>query len=170
MMKNTIAHRHLTDEERRTLAEVTHAFPHIGFISEAMWKKFGACYVITVDDKFAGVCAMVPLRSWLKLGPLIILEEFQGQGLGKQLIQHIVTQHAEEKLYIGSSNPAVANIVEKFHFYKEPRWFRLPRELQLYQITYFLERLSPTFLLDALRKQTQGKKGQYFFFYRNSNG
>jgi GNAT superfamily N-acetyltransferase len=159
-----INHRSLNDQEIELLEMEMKSFPDIGFLGARMWKKFGKCYVVTVDDTFAGVCAAIPLHSWVKMGPLIVLRKFQGKGLGKQLVQAVVLKHKGKKLYIGSSNPHVVRIVAKLNFKKESNFFKLPYELQLYQLKYLIERLSLKFLIDAIQKRVKYSREQYCYF------
>jgi hypothetical protein len=165
-MTTQIQLRFLTHEETEKLEAEVKKSPHIGFIGKKMWQKFGKCYVITMNDEFAGICAAVHLPHWIKMGPLVVLGKFQGKGLAKQLVNKILSENENKNLYIGSSNPYVIQIVEKLNFQKEGNFFKLPAELQRYQVNYLLDRLSLKFLMDAITKNINQKKSKYYYFMR----
>lgn len=85
-MKLYIAKRQLYTDERAQLATATISFPNIGFISKDLWTYFKTVYVATTGKNFIGVCVVIPLHGWIKLGPMVILKKYHGQGYGKELL------------------------------------------------------------------------------------
>ncbi len=75
------------------------------------YMKRGTCYTGWLDGKAVGVYVLLPTRPFtVELINLAIKEEFQGQGLGKQLIEHaIVTakKHKYKIIEVGTGNAGI---------------------------------------------------------------
>lgn len=165
----TIASDALTDTEIALLIEQMKNFPHVGLLSHEMWRKFDYVYVTRSNNRLIGACAVVKLHNWIKIGPVIILSKYHNKGYGKKLLTKIVNDFRRHNLYIGSSNPAVIKIVRLLGFKKINNFFKLPKEIKVYLIKYFLERLNINFLLDDIRKKLFLKRGNYSYFIRLGN-
>ncbi|MEK9143420.1 MAG: GNAT family N-acetyltransferase [Patescibacteria group bacterium] len=165
-MSFDITRRVLTEDEAHLLSEETRKSHHIGFISSLLWKTFPHVWVATVDGVFVGVCVAFPLKAWVKFGPLVVFEKFQGKGYGRRLLTHAVNQYQHANLFVGSSHPKVHTIIESLGFEEEASIFRVPFEVQRYLIRYILMRTSYAYLVDALRKKLLFRRGKYRYFLK----
>lgn len=166
-MKTMIRKRPLTATETDTLTKELPLFPDIGLIDPNAWNKtFPVIYVATTDKTLIGICAAVPLKHWIKIGPLVVLKKYHGKGYGKRLFAHVVKQLPNQNLYIGSSNPIVWKMALAASFQKEKSFWKLSTEIKIYLIRYFCERLSLSFITDALNKRMT--KRTYYYFLKNT--
>lgn len=157
-MQLTIEKRLLTQSEADLLTESMSQFPNIGFIEKNSWNTlFSTIFVATKDHELVGICSAVLLKGWVKIGPFIILEKFQGKGFGKILFTHVVQQFPKKNRYVGSSNPFVWKIAEQNKFRKVKNFWHLSGEIQRYLLIYILKRISVYFYIDALKKLFQRK-------------
>lgn len=161
-----IIERKLTGEESGLLEQETKKSIDIGLIDKTMWNSFDELFVIGMTDMFIGACAIMYLHGWIKVGPIVILERFQGKGCGAKLLYHIVNRYKNKNIYIGSSNKKVQSIVKKLHFQTEHHFLKLPREIQLYLINYLVRRISWKFVIDALRKRLFIQRNTYLYFLK----
>lgn len=74
----------------------------------------GKCYIGVMDEQIIGVYVLLPTRpKMVELVNVAIAESFQGQGLGKQLVQHAI-QTAKEQGYktmeLGTGNSGVVQL------------------------------------------------------------
>ncbi|MBI3379713.1 GNAT family N-acetyltransferase [Candidatus Gottesmanbacteria bacterium] len=106
------------------------------------------------------------LYNSFHIGAIVILDKYQGKGYGKRLLAKVANDFSNQNLYIGSSNEIVGNIVTKLGFRKVSNFSKLPGEIKIYLVKYFLERLDVSFLLDALRKSLYLKRGKYLYFVK----
>lgn len=143
--------------------------PHVGLLTYNMWRKFNCVYVMRLSDKLVGVCAVVKLKNWVKIGPVIILSKYQGKGYGKKLLSKVITDFPDKNLYIGSSSPAVISIVKRLGFTRMKNFFGLPRKIKIYLVKYFLERLNLGFAVDDFRKKSFLHRDGYSYFVRYSD-
>ena len=161
--KLTITRRKLTDEEIGILVEETRKSPHIGLITPNVWKQLPVMYAAEIDNKLLGVCVVVPLKSWIKIGPVVVLNQHQKQGVGSLLLKRVNKDYLTKNLYIGSSNVGIKKIVIRLGFEPVGFW-KLPREVKRYLMSYFWQRGSIDYLLDALFKRLKFRRGPYNFF------
>lgn len=165
-MKIDISKQELKDEEIEILMHEMKSFPNVGMVPKDMWRQFGNVFVITRNRSLIGVCVVILLKNWVKLGPFIIRNKFQGKGYGKILLTHVVSDLKNKNLYIGSSNSVVGNIVQKLRFRSVKSFFQLPLEIKLYLLKYLFGRLNIGFLLDYFRKRFLIRKGKYQYYIR----
>ncbi len=159
-----ITKRPLHNPEIALLCQELHKFSEIGWLSPSGWKQFGPAYVATIGNRFVGVCNVVKLNGWTKIGPLVIIEKYQGKGLGKALLSFVVKNLQGDNLFIGSSNSKVVGITRGLKF-KETVFWSLPTVIKLYLFRYFLDRLNIMFLVDAFRKRLH-TRNQYYYFIK----
>ncbi len=147
------------------LEKETRKFPDIALIEEKVWRRWNKIYAAMENNKFVGVCVVVKLRDWRKIGPFLILEKYQNRGYGKLLIQHVLNQHSNTNIYIGSSNPRVWKMVQDLKFKKVNNFWKLPYEIKTFLVKHFFQRLSLNFLMDAVQKPIIRRKYYYFLKY-----
>ncbi len=160
--------RPLQKHEIDILVKELRHFPHIGFINARLWRTFKHIYVATVGKNFVGVCVVFPLKRWTKIGPLVIRQQYQGKGLGKTLLTHVVQDLDERNLFIGSSNPKVCAIAKSLGFRQETSFLRIPFEIQYYLISYLFTRFSFQYLLDAMKKKFRSGHWKYYYFLKQT--
>lgn len=81
-MNLSITKRSLTAKEIALLQREIANSPDITLFPKRRWKNFDILFIATDNKKLVGVCAVVDLGSWKKLGPLIILKNYHGKGCG----------------------------------------------------------------------------------------
>lgn len=165
VMKMCIEKRKLVEEEINRLIQEMKKFPDIGLFTKNLWKDFQDIFVAQKNGNLIGVCTIVDLGTWIKIGPLIVLSKFQGKGYGKLLFTHVMNTYKKKNLYIGSSHPRIWTIVEKRGFQRVGNFFSLPFVIQRYLIMYFFKRFNSDFLFDTLRKKLISKRGPYRYYY-----
>lgn len=141
--------------------------PHVGLLSKSLWQKLDRAYVVRINNHLVGACVLYKLKNWIKIGPIVVLDKYQGKGYGKKLITKIVDDYPDNNLFISSSNPIVIRIVQDLGFKKLKNFFALPREIKIYFVKYFLERLSIDFIIDDFRKKIPFRLGKYSYFIRS---
>lgn len=82
-MDITISKRALTDGEIELLIEEIRKFPNPVIGNKKQLKLLEHVYVAKVNTQFAGICAVIKLNSWTKLGPFVVLQKYHGKGIGK---------------------------------------------------------------------------------------
>lgn len=164
-MTRSISYRELTEIERKVLANETKQSPYIGFIHEDIWSRFGKMFVVSENKTFLGACAIVPLRDWAKIGPLFVLSRAQGQGLGKQLLTHVIKTTRNKNIYIGTPNPKVVHMANSFGFQKITFW-QLPWAVKRYLFIYLFERMNWEYVVSSIRKKLTSKNFGYEYFVK----
>lgn len=165
-MSLIITKRKLTDGEIDLLTEDITQFPHLGYMGKNLWNRLGETYVAYINDSFVGVCTAVPLKGWVKIGPLEIIRKYQGYGYGKELISYVINRYPDINVFFGSSNPKIISIARKLKFKSENNFFRIPRTIQIYLMKYLWDRLSIRFLIDTWKKSLVKRHGDYHYFLR----
>ena len=163
-----IRERLLSDEEQQQIAKQSRTFVHLGTINPDVLQKLqnvNKFYIAEYKKDFVGFCMVVKLKKWNKIGPVIILEKFQGKGYGKRLLAEVVSRNSQYNLYIGSSHPKICQIVLGLGFKGVDSYWRLPNEIKVYIIRYFFERLNTHFIIDSLKKMVKSKS-RYQYFLR----
>ncbi len=160
-----ITKRKLTDKEIDILIEEMRNFPDVGLYTKNQWKSFQNIYIAGNNDHFIGVCVVISLKKWVKIGPVIILKSFQGKGYGRQLLQFVVSILKDKNLYIGSSNIRVGKIMERLKFQRINTFIDLPREIKVYLVKHFFQRINWEYLFDAVPKIFK-KSGKYRYFVK----
>lgn len=148
-----IKRRSLTDLEITELIQDYRLFPHAPYVSRARWRRFSDPYIIEVESKFVGICVVYKFGQWIKLGPLGILNKYQGKGLGKYLLRKIINDHKNTSIFIASSNPSVKHIIESFGFEIKPNFLSLPKELKFFLFKQIFEHLNFSFFIEGIRKK-----------------
>jgi len=169
-MKISIQKRKLSSLESKILEAETMDFIHTGFTSQHIWQKYFPVYVMAAGNKLIGIVNIVGLNEWMKIGPVVILAKYQGKGYGGKILKHVVSDMKNNNLYIGSSNPYIWRIVEGLGFERLDNYLKLPREIKIYLLKYFLERLNFEFIINEAKKIREKKRTKYRFYARKILG
>jgi len=162
-----IVKRNLKNEETKLLIKEIQKFPNLISPSENQWNKFNCIYVVATNNNLIGVCVVIKLKEWIKLGPFVILEKYQGKGFGKKIIDKIMDDYPNNNFFIGSRTPAVWKIAEKLGFKKTNNVWQLPNELKKYFIKYLIESVNVKYLKEFFRKSLI-RKEKYRCYLKNS--
>lgn len=146
--------------------EDTRLFPHVAYVSRARWRRFTNPYIIEVDSKFTGVCAVYTFDNWIKLGPLVLLQKYHGKGLGKKLLLNIINDYNKTSIFMASSNPAVQHIIKSYNFQLFSSFLSLPMEVQMFLFRQLVEHLNVSFVLEGIRKKFFLKRLEIKFYAR----
>lgn len=157
----------LTEDEILTLITSIRRFPDLTYVSAAQWRKIPSPYCIFVDGKFAGVCCTHETKHWVKPGPLLVLPEFQGQGLGRKLFTSIVAKQ-QKSICVISSCPILQHLTVTSGFTEQPHIYALPGEVQHLLIKQLLEYLSIPYIVEGIRKQLLLKRGKVKVFTKTN--
>ncbi len=168
-MSISIRRRSLTESEITRLVQDVRLFPDLAYVSPVRWRRLIDPYVLEVDRVFAGVCGVYNFNQWIKLGPLVVLEKYHGNGLGKLLLKTIIDDHSAVSVFITSTHPAVQHVMESFGFQHVSSFFSLPKEVKRLLIRQITEHMNILFLYEALRKGFFLQKGIRKFYVRLAN-
>jgi GNAT superfamily N-acetyltransferase len=76
--------------------------------------KRGECYVAEWDERIVGTYVLLPTRpETVELVNLAVMEEHQGKGIGKKLVNHAILQGREsgfKTMEIGTGNSGVGQL------------------------------------------------------------
>ncbi len=162
-----ISKEKLTIQEINLLYEESKKSPDIGLINEKVWKQFKNIFILKNGKELIGVCVAVELKKWVKLGPIIIVGRYQGKGYGRLILTHVVKYYRNINLYIGSSNLKVVKIIRSLKFRKIGGFLSLPKEVRFYILfTYFIQRFSFEYVIDAFKKLLTYKREKYHYFLK----
>lgn len=164
-MTRSISYRELTESERKVLANETMQSPYIGFIHQRVWQQFGKVFVVSEHKKFLGICVTISLSRWIKIGPLFVLPQAQGKGLGRLLLTHVVKANRNKNIYIGTPNPKVMHMAYSFGFQKITFW-QLPWAVKCYLFLYLFERMNWEYVVSSIRKKLTSKNFGYEYFVK----
>lgn len=167
MKKTVIKTRFLKKDEIASLTEEVRHFPDLVYVSEHIWRKKKA-HVLEVDNRFAGVVVVYRFSGWVKLGPLVVLEKYQGKGLGKKLLKHAINRYKKSNILINSTNPKVGRIASSYGFKEIDGFLSLPLTVKLFLLKQLFEYLRIKTVFEALRKRLAGRRGKRSYFIRFS--
>ncbi len=163
-MKIKIEKRCLDNSEVDALVEEIKKFPN-PLTGKKTWRSLKEVYVLKNDRKLIGVCGVVKLNDWLKLGPLVVFEKYHHQGFGKIIFSSIIKDYPHNNLYVGSRNPLVAKIALGYGFNEISSIWKLPRVIKFYLIKNIIGNLSLGSIKELIRKQSV-KEGPYRNFLK----
>ncbi len=166
-MKSAVVWRKLHRGEADILSEQTRSFPDLGFVNIKRGVSFDTLPILMVEGKLAGVLGLYHLSKWIKLGPFVILEKYQGKGYGKKLFKEVVSKFNDRNIYIGSSHPAVWKLARNSGFWETNDFFSLPWEIKKYLVLYFMKRLDLDYIVDGLKKLIHYRKRKYRYFLKS---
>lgn len=163
----SVRKRKLTESETQTISKASRSFPHLGLLDDQFTRFFHRIYVVAIGKKLAGICCVVELKNWYKIGPIIILDKYQGRGYGKILFSYVVADLKGNNLYIGSSNPAIWKLAESKRFISVKHYLDLPNEIKKYLATYLRQRFGLNFVFDAIYKKIKHGRGEYKYYIKS---
>lgn len=167
-MKSAVVWRKLNKDEADILSEQTRSFSDLGFVNVERWLSFDTLPILMVDRQFAGVLGLYYLSSWIKLGPFVVLQKYQGKGYGRKLFQEVVSKYHDRNIYIGSSHLAVWKLARNSGFWETNDFFSLPREIKEYLVIYFVKRLDLDYIVDGTKKLACYRKREYRYFLKRN--
>lgn len=163
---HSVVKRQLVSSEASLLVKEMQEFPDIIYFSEEYLCRLPQTYVAGIDGQFAGVCGVFTIGSWIKIGPLVVLRQYQARGLGRALIDVIVQRHPDKNLLIMSSNAKVQKIVKSFHFTECESIFSLPSRVQLALARQLVHMLNFRLISEKIRKSMQYKRTPMRWYVR----
>jgi len=164
-METKIVKRNLNNDEIDQLIADVKRVPQLMAGDRKRWRKYTYFYVLFVDDFFAGVCAVVTLKNWIKLGPFVVLEKYRGKGLGKIIMSQITKDYSSENIFIGSPTPAVWRIISNLGFKEVPIW-HLPWEIKKYMIDNIAQSLANITIVKEFIGKREFKREKYRCFLK----
>tara|TARA_R110002020_G_scaffold26072_8_gene84390 strand:+ start:2613 stop:3686 length:1074 start_codon:yes stop_codon:yes gene_type:complete len=86
-------------------------FEHHHYLNRSIHRS-AQCYMATVNDKPAGICAMLPLmgrKGCWRGHRLVVLPDYQGIGLGSWLCEQVFDMHLQEgkRVFVNFSHPSL---------------------------------------------------------------
>lgn len=167
MKKTVFKTRFLKKDEIISLTEEVKFFPDLIYVSERIWKKQKA-HIFEVDNRFAGVIVAYQFNDWVKLGPLVILNKYQGKGLGKELLKYAIDRYSRKNIFINSTNPKVERIAASLGFKKKHSFLSLPQTVKIFLLKHSFEYVGIKTIREAIRKRLTGRRGKRLYFIRFS--
>lgn len=147
-------------EEIQTLLVEVNSNPFIGQISLEEIKRFRekkAILFLYHERDLIGFAAWEVINpQWCEVGPFYVIDAYRQHGLGKDILQRVLTLTASYQQYIVTKNPIVKKAIVPFNFRQISFW-RLPWAIKL----HLLRRLTPTRLLNLIRKFDLEPAGHY---------
>jgi hypothetical protein len=165
-MSIKIVKRTLHQEEINILIEEIKKFPNPVFCTKKRWQNFKCVYIILNNNKLVGICEVIKINNWIKLGPFIVLQKYQGKGYGKMIFQKIIDDYPNNNLFVGSRNPAVHKIAVNLGFKEELSFWKLPNEIKSTLFDQILESFHFEYLKELIRKRSI-QQGPYRYFIRH---
>lgn len=160
-----ITKRRLHSEEIDLLTVEIKKFPNPVFCTKKRWQNFQCVYIASDNNKLIGICGIIKTNNWIKLGPFIVLQKYQGKGCGKKILENILKDYPANNFFVGSRNPAVHKIALNFGFLEELNFWQLPNEIKLTLVSQILESFNFEYLKELIRKRSI-QQGPYRFFIK----
>lgn len=165
-MNMHIAKRPLRNEEIDCLIKETKRFPNLTYVSKKRWQNYKKLYVIQSDEEFAGVCVVQELPDAVKIGPLVIIEKYQGKKLGTKLLKEIIQDYHYTTIYIGSSNSILQKILRNLEFQEIRSFLHLPKEIQKHLLKTLIAYLRVDIISEVVRKKLALGRDPYRFYLK----
>jgi len=158
----------LSDEEIVELTKRITTSYHIVYIKSSFLKKMKAKKAY-VNKQFAGACCVAKIKDRLyKIGPMVVLEDFEGIGIASQLLKEIIEQNKDKDLFIHSSNPAMLKVINKYKFTRVENFRNIPLEVLTYLLSgHILKNLDLNLVKYFVKKRilkTAPKAENYMYF------
>jgi hypothetical protein len=139
-----------TDEIDQLITEVKKV-PQLIAGDRKRWQKFNMAYIAYNDKEFIGICEIVVLHNWIKLGPFVVMEKYRGNGYGKFIMNQILKDYQGHNIFIGSPTPAVWAIARSNKF-KEVNFLNVSWVVQKYLIKNTIESCRRGIIGEFIRK------------------
>jgi hypothetical protein len=101
------------EKRKLTIAEIDRIISEVKKVPQLIagdrkrWQKFDLVYVGYDKSDFIGICAIVKLDNWIKLGPFVVKKKYRGYGYGKFIMNQILKDYQGYNTFIESPTPAV---------------------------------------------------------------
>ena len=161
-----IVRRNLSKIEASRLVQEMRDFPDIVYFSESHLCHLPHTFVAEFDGQFAGVCGVYEIGTWIKLGPLVVLQEYHGRGLGRALIDVILQHYPSHNYLIISSNKIVQRIALTSGFAECRSFFALPNIVKFALARQLVHMLNTRLILEKIRKSIHYKRGPMRWYVR----
>lgn len=161
-----IVRRNLSKIEASLLVQEMRNFPDIVYFSESHLSHLPHTFVAEIDGQFAGVCGVYEIGTWIKLGPLVVLQEYHGRGLGRALIQKVLQNYPNKNFLIISSNTKVQRIALTSGFAECRSFFALPNIVKFALARQLVHMLNTRLILEKIRKSIHYKRGPMRWYVR----
>lgn len=159
--------RRLNTREVILFSEESKKFIHISYLKPSFIRTFHPLFVAEINGKAVVILRARNLQEYWKLGPLLVLPEYQKQGIGTLLVSHAVKKYKNRHLYIGSSNPGVWRIVKK-HGFTRKKYMHLPGTVKKYLIGDLFQRIGTGFFWYEFIKAIKRGRRDYRFFIKKA--
>ena len=159
--------RFLKKNEVTSLTDEVRYFPDLIYVSEHIWEK-RKVHILEVNNRLAGVVVVYRFSSWVKLGPLVVLEKYQGKGLGKKLFKYAINRYKKSNILISSTNSKVGKIASLYGFKDIGGFISLPLTVKFFLLKQLFEYLRLKTIFEALRKRLAGRRGKRLYFIKFS--
>jgi N-acetylglutamate synthase-like GNAT family acetyltransferase len=168
IIKIKIEKRKLKVDEIDSLIDEVIKVPQLIAGNRKRWQKFDLFYVASENHSLIGVCAVVKLNYWIKLGPLVVLEKYRNKGFGKRIINEIIRDYTSRNIFIGSPTPAVWRISQNLGF-QQVKFFYLPSEVKKYLINQTIESIFNLSIIKEFIQKSFLKKEKYCCFIKTKS-
>lgn len=158
--------RKLVEGEISSLVETVRAAEHLTYVGPWRWRKMDSPYIAAVDGRFAGVCMVYNFEGWIKLGPLVILDQFRGLGLSRLLVSRIITDYPDQNIFLSSANPIVQHVARELGFQQLTNYWQLPSSCRWWLICQLPQHFSWQFLVEGWCKRSFVRWGQLHYFIK----
>lgn len=148
-----IEKRKLTDKEIEILIEEVNKFfsPIVGYKDK--WQNFDTVYIATDNNQLVGVCGVEYVKNWRMLHPFVVLEKYQGHGIGSLLMENVIKESKGKNIFIGSQNVAVTKIASKYKFKTIHNVLALPLVVKIYLLKFTLDSINFRFMRALIYKR-----------------
>lgn len=155
-----------TNEEALSLHQAVRQSKHIISFPLEKWASSQDVYVAENEQgEMVGACIVSRTGPYYKLGPLAIVKKHQGKSFGKNVIGQIIEKYPQRSFVVGSSNPKVVSIANRFGF-REVKYRQVFLSMRLYLLKYLLSVISFSYLMEGVEKNLLQKRGRYRVFVR----
>lgn len=155
----TIVQRPLSKIETSLLINDIQGYPDLMYVSEERFLNLPCAYVVEVDNQFAGVCGVYEFGSWVKLGPLVALQKYHGNGIGRNLVEKILIDFSDRNIHISSSNIKVQKLLQSLSFTELKSFLTLPNVVKKFLFRQLMTMLSLRLVTEDIRKTLKYKRG-----------
>lgn len=164
-----ITERLVTREEYDATQIAVRQFPDLSFLKFTVVQHLSECYVAEVNGRFAGFCGIQYGFGWWKLGPIVVLPEYQKSGVGSALLHKVVEVSSKRPTYFGTSNTQVKEFGKSIGAREIGNFLQLPFAIKLAAAYFLLEYMSPYYLWESMRKYVRYGRGTYTYFLLNAS-
>lgn len=170
MLTLAINQSSLSYKEAKALVSALKDFPDIIYVPLQRWLSIKAPYKVYIDEVFAGVCVVYAVsKDCVKIGPMVVLEKFQGNGIAKIFLKRILVDYKDRKLiFIASSSSKLQKILPRFGFAQQKSLLLLPWSIKVFLVKQMLTWMSIGLIWESVRKRGCMKRNQMLYYLRKN--